>query len=1330
MTSSPSLSFVIPAHNAQATLPRTLASLRAQSRADWQAIVIDDGSSDATRKLACAAAAADPRIAVYGTAHSGASRARNFGIVKAQAEWICFLDADDWLRRDFCRIMLEAVRPDLDLIYCGHERVTPDGGSIPVFSSDFRDHGFECAARECPTAIHSVIVRRTLVEAVKGFDPTLTTCEDWDLWQKVTRAGARIASIPEFMAFYNMSDSSLSRRCQQVVADGHKVIRRGFSRDSRVDYPPEATANGARGDDAETRCSFLTAWYAAADAAAGGDGAALLKAYPADFTGHVAALGKCLALALAIGAKKSIAGLAMALPRLQSRYLQLLEALGNGQGQAATGRGIGYAIEREILHQLPRGKSAQLIHVAKVAVDLTAICGFDPAPQVDVLIVEFLSGNHVQGKLEVAIFGPWSRRDMAELAMDFFGRRKFVQLCGLQWRPGYHATKILFLVWAAAVIGHNMLQTRLRRPFGLLAALREALHESALCVAAQGDHALRHRLDQTFSSLQPRLEPPQPAAQGILPIARIMSEETQARTKHWDQVFSRPDPWNYRCDYEQTKYRRTLDLLPPASLERVLELACAEGLFTRQLAQRARTLVAADISPVALERTREQCRDCRNTSFLPLDLIADDIPGNQTLITCSEVLYYIGRERLANTAVKLRDALAPEGRLVMAHAFVLKDDMTATGFDWDQDFGGKTIHEAFLATQGLVLERSVVTDLYRIDCFKKCNAEDAPEPFVQRMDLDCWLEPALTRQIVWGGAWDRRSDLIAHEKSWDIPVLAYHRVAADGPASLQRWRTHPDMFRQQLRLLRAHGYHSVTSGDLQKALESHTPLPGRPILITFDDGYQDFADFAWPILEAEGFSAEVFIVTDRVGTSASWDAGEGEPAPLMNWQTIAALHAKGVRFGSHLATHTPATNLSSRDLLEEVMRSRAQLEAHLGSPIDSIAVPYGAADERFNRILASAGYRNGFAGEGKKADLRHDRYGMRRLEVKGFWSMDEFAQAMEISPGTPSQPRDQALVTAVIPAYNAARTIDETIRSARAQTHRNLEILVVDDGSKDDTAAIVARHAAKDNRVRLISQANAGVAAARNRGISEAKSDLIAPLDADDLWAPTKIEKQLQAMARGGEKVAIVYTWFAVIDEQGHVSDLEHRPMDAGQVLRRMCRGNLIGNGSSPLLRKTAILEAGGFDSGLRAARAQGCEDLLLYFRISERHEFAVVPEHLTGYRRHPDTMSEDSLQMLRSYQMVTKEMVRKYPDYAEEIEAGEADLAGWLIRKALRKLRLAAAAAILIHIARSDPKFGLAFVPALLRRAGRRLLNGPQTGPIPSDSPSFPTGAPSEVGF
>lgn len=257
------------------------------------------------------------------------------------------------------------------------------------------------------------------------------------------------------------------------------------------------------------------------------------------------------------------------------------------------------------------------------------------------------------------------------------------------------------------------------------------------------------------------------------------------------------------------------------------------------------------------------------------------------------------------------------------------------------------------------------------------------------------------------------------------------------------------------------------------------------------------------------------------------------------------------------------------------------------------------------------------------------------------------------------------LVSIIVPAYNAAATLDETLRSIRSQTHREIEILVVDDGSEDATGEIAQRHAEQDPRLRLISQENAGVAAARNRGIAESRGEIIAPVDADDLWAPDKIERQLRALRRGGERVGLVYTWYAHIDADGNVRGMV-RPMESGDVLELICLGNFVGNGSSALMRKSAVLEAGGYDPSLRARKAQGCEDFLLYFRIAEKHHFALVADSLTGYRQLPDNMSSDHCQMHRSWAIVAQEMHERHPELSREITAGGIRFTCWLLERAL----------------------------------------------------------------
>jgi peptidoglycan/xylan/chitin deacetylase (PgdA/CDA1 family) len=178
---------------------------------------------------------------------------------------------------------------------------------------------------------------------------------------------------------------------------------------------------------------------------------------------------------------------------------------------------------------------------------------------------------------------------------------------------------------------------------------------------------------------------------------------------------------------------------------------------------------------------------------------------------------------------------------------------------------------------------------------------------------------------------------------------------------------------------------------LAQARAKLRPLSGRPVLITFDDGYVDTATTAWPILKDSDFSAEVFLVTDLVGAAAHWDAAFAEPAPLMDWDTIRTLHDEGMNFGSHLATHKPAIYMSSNDLLDEALRSRLTLVEQLKADVHSIAAPYGLIDERFVQICRLAGYAIGFSCNEGFADVKSPNFNMPRFEVSGFYDIAQFA---------------------------------------------------------------------------------------------------------------------------------------------------------------------------------------------------------------------------------------------------------------------------------------------------------------------------------------------------
>jgi len=288
------------------------------------------------------------------------------------------------------------------------------------------------------------------------------------------------------------------------------------------------------------------------------------------------------------------------------------------------------------------------------------------------------------------------------------------------------------------------------------------------------------------------------------------------------------------------------------------------------------------------------------------------------------------------------------------------------------------------------------------------------------------------------------------------------------------------------------------------------------------------------------------------------------------------------------------------------------------------------------------------------------------------------------------------LVSVIIPAHNSERFIAATLMSALTQTHAALEVIVIDDGSTDATAAIVDRFIANDRRVRMIRQPQGGVARARNRGIAEARGDYIAPLDADDLWHPEKIAEQL-AVIRASANIGCVTTWCCRIDVDG---DILWEPRDSarwsGHVLPALLLEDFAGCASSPLLRRACVLAVGGYDESLRDRGAQGCEDYSLLLSIAERYDFAVVPRPLTGYRLVPDSMSGNLWAMLRSHDLVMARARSRHPEIPPEVfRWARSGICTWLATRAASARMYGAMARLIVLVIRSD---WLYFIHRLLR--------------------------------
>ncbi|WP_162242932.1 glycosyltransferase family 2 protein [Sphingomonas sp. Leaf412] len=274
-------------------------------------------------------------------------------------------------------------------------------------------------------------------------------------------------------------------------------------------------------------------------------------------------------------------------------------------------------------------------------------------------------------------------------------------------------------------------------------------------------------------------------------------------------------------------------------------------------------------------------------------------------------------------------------------------------------------------------------------------------------------------------------------------------------------------------------------------------------------------------------------------------------------------------------------------------------------------------------------------------------------------------------------------VSVIIPAFDAEATIDATLASATAQSVRDIEIVVVADGCTDATVARVERWTRTDPRVRLIEQANAGVAVARNTGIAAATGAFVAPLDADDLWHPRKLEWQLERFGDPG--VGLVYGWYRPIDEQARVCATAATPAIEGRVLHRHLHWNFVGNGSTPLIRRAA-LDGIAYDPALRAARAGGCEDYLLQLQVARRWRFGCVPAYLTGYRQRAGAMSGDRGTMMRSHVAALRTIRPSLPPSARRVcDAGIARFALLSASAALGRRQVAPAAAALAQALRHD---------------------------------------------
>lgn len=994
MRSDDLISVVIPARNAAGTLEKALQSLVRQGHRHWEAVVVDDGSTDETAAIVRRLADQDDRIRIVSGPARGASAARNRGIAEVAGQWLQFLDADDWLEPDHLERMLAALRanPEAKVAWCSYRRVMLDGREDGVKTLELNDDPFPQLCEQCTVAIHGVLVDLELVRSVGGFDEELVTCEDWDLWQRVARTGAPWTGVPDLIVPYLVDPRSLSNRATSLLRDGMTVIERGAAPDPRVPEPALRWSKGlsAWGSDTAHRRSRFALWVLSSLVAGG---------KPVDFDTSVLAglsrdpwlggeIGYYIFDGLVIGLQTTGERLLLASDKVGPAIRTIMDEVARHVEDPMALRRIEHSLDDLLLEG--EWQDGQVLARTLLVERERGFAGNIALPEgIDRVHCRLVNAGRSYAAVTIGALDAINANDIEDaLAASFHGR----QLSNARLRA---AARALVPAGLKAPLKRAVRSGPARRLIDTAWKIRRRLGRARPVdhvAPSASPHRLRlAELEQALAADLPSKAPAVEAAKNEDPA------RSGDRGAFWEAIFASPDPWNYDSPYEAQKYERQLELLPDRPIRHALELASAEGHFTHRLASRVAKLTATDISPTALERNRaRQAQHHDNIEFRTLDLVVEKIPSGHDLIICSEVLYYLDDyAQLRMVAGKIADALEPGGAFLTAHAFVSTDDRTRTGFDWGHPFGAEGIARTFAETPGLALEESIQTEIYRVDRFRKLAAgENAEPPVVRAGDVCEVLDPDVERYLLRGGADVLRSD-VAGELADRVPILMYHGVADIGPEALARYRTAPAKFLEQVRWLRRNGYHTLSPARLAEHLANRRPFHGRPVVITFDDGIANFAEHAWPILRAHDFEAEMFLVTGLVGGTAEWDGEDGRQIPLLDLETIRRLAAEGVRFGSHFTRHVPANGLSSEELAHEMIASRLQIESWLGTAPVQLAAPYTIPDRRFPAMARSTGYSLLYGNGSGPAGWWQSPCDLPRIEIPGDWSMDQFVAALE-----------------------------------------------------------------------------------------------------------------------------------------------------------------------------------------------------------------------------------------------------------------------------------------------------------------------------------------------
>lgn len=232
-----------------------------------------------------------------------------------------------------------------------------------------------------------------------------------------------------------------------------------------------------------------------------------------------------------------------------------------------------------------------------------------------------------------------------------------------------------------------------------------------------------------------------------------------------------------------------------------------------------------------------------------------------------------------------------------------------------------------------------------------------------------------------------------------VPVLMYHKVNPDPETGNLGLRVPPAEFDRQMKYLAEQGYQSVSLQEVRNFILEGEPLPPRPVVITFDDGYRDNYTYALPILEKYGFTATVFVVVNTIGKVNKFDLGVQPVNQMMSWSELRDMAGRGITIGAHTMDHPHLSDVAADKALYQIRESKAALEKGLGLPVKYFCYPYGSYNQEVKKMVEECGYEAATTTRPGLNKVNDDIFALKRIYVTGQMSLQKFSK--ELSKNRP-----------------------------------------------------------------------------------------------------------------------------------------------------------------------------------------------------------------------------------------------------------------------------------------------------------------------------------------